>query len=217
MGLSMSQAADVLRNAGIDLENASLQDFWKWAFSDLCDDALKGYFAEWIVAKLLDIPSARRIGWANSDIITPEGVRIEVKASSYWQSWKLLDEFGVARSTPLHPISAKTRIAFSGLKARDAVAVPDPTIQPTFKSHIYVFAFQHETEIEKWNAMDLSQWEFYVLPVKELQELRWRSISLKMLRSKQKPLTADAFVDAARQLIAETACELGSKRENGES
>src|ERR1700674_1160781 len=33
----------------------------------------------------LDLPMRRRISWANSDIITVERVRIEVKASAYWQ------------------------------------------------------------------------------------------------------------------------------------
>jgi len=192
------------------LQGASLMEFWTWAFSDLCDDDLKGIFAEWLVMKLLGIPSLRRMNWANSDIITSEGVRIEVKASSYWQSWKLLDEFGAVRASPLYPVSDKTRITFSGLKARDAVTVPDSSTPQQFKSHVYVFAFQHEMEIVKWNAMDLSQWEFYVLPMKRLQQLGWKSISLTMLRSEQRPLSASAFVDAANTAIREAGIEIQS-------
>lgn len=192
------------------LQSASLLDFWTWAFGDLCDDDLKGIFAEWLVMRLLEIPNVRRVSWANSDIITPEGVRIEVKASSYWQSWKLLDEFGAARVTPLYPISDKTRITFSGLKARDAITVPDSSKPKLLKSHIYVFAFQNEKDIERWNAMDLSQWEFYALPMKRLQQLGWNSISLTLLRSEQSPLSASAFVDAAKTAIREAAIEIQS-------
>ncbi|MEO6924167.1 MAG: hypothetical protein ABI142_10105, partial [Bryocella sp.] len=48
---------------------ATIADFRQWAFSDLCDDDIKGWFAEWMVAKLLLIPITRRISWANSDLI----------------------------------------------------------------------------------------------------------------------------------------------------
>jgi hypothetical protein len=198
---------DALTGYSARLGEASLLDFWTWAFSDLCDDDLKGIFAEWIVLKLLEIPSKRRLNWANSDIITPKGVRIEVKASSYWQSWKLLDEKGALRPTPLHPVSSESQIRFAGLRARDAVAVPNSSDPQLFKSHVYIFAFQHEKDVERWNAMDLSQWEFYTLPVSVISALRWKSISLPMLRIEQKKLsgqeklTAYSFTDVARALI----------------
>lgn len=203
---------DNLIGSNTELQGASLLDFWKWAFSDLCDDDLKGIFAEWIVLKLLSIPGIRRMSWANSDIITPDRVRIEIKASSYWQSWKLLDEMGVLRPTPLHPVSSKTQIRFAGLKARNAVAVANSSDQQLFKSHIYIFAFQHEKDIERWNAMDLSQWEFYALPVSTVSALGWKSISLIMLRAEQKKLcgheilTAASLPDVVRALI-ETAAK----------
>ncbi len=103
------QPSDRVIGADVELQNASLLDFWKWAFSDLCDDDLKGIFAEWLVLKLLGIPAVRRVSWANSDIITLEGVRIEIKSTSYWQSWKLIDEVGSVRPMPLHPVSRKTK------------------------------------------------------------------------------------------------------------
>lgn len=113
--------------------------------------------------------------------------------------------------SPLYPISDKTRITFSGLKARDAVTVPDSSKPQLLKSHIYVFAFQKEKNIEQWNAMDLSQWEFYALPMKRLQQLGWKSISLTMLRSLQSPLTASAFIEAAKTAIKEAAAEIHSQ------
>jgi hypothetical protein len=86
------------------------------------------------------------------------------------------------------------------------------------KSHVYVFAFQHERDIERWNAMDISQWEFYALPVSAVSELRWKSISLPMLRVEQKKLcghetlTADSLGDVARELIEAAA---SSAKPNG--
>jgi len=203
------EAKNVLVGAGVTVQNSSLSDFWSWAFGDLCDDDIKGIFAEWMVLKLLGIPSERRISWANSDIITKDGVRIEVKATSHWQSWKLLDESGALRVPPLHPISSNNRakIKFGGLRARDAVTVPDPSKNIAFKSDIYVFAFQHEEEPELWNAMDLSQWEFYLLPVKKLEELGRSSVPLKKLHPEQGPMDAPTFVAKALELIEAVASE----------
>lgn len=198
---------DILTGCNAKLGETSLLDFWKWAFSDLCDDDLKGIFAEWIVLKLLAIPSVRRISWANSDIITADGVRIEVKASSYWQSWKLLDESGELRPVPLHPIHSDNRIRFSGLKARNAVDTSNSNDPRLFKSDIYIFAFQKEKDIERWNAMDLSQWEFYALPGSTVGNMGQRSISLATLRVEQRKLcgqetlTADSLPSFARELI----------------
>jgi hypothetical protein len=202
---------DVLTGSNAKLQQASLSDFWKWAFSDLCDDDLKGIFAEWIVLKLLGIARARRVSWANSDIVTEEGVRIEVKASSYWQSWKLMDGTGALRPTPIHPVSSEAQIRFAGLKARDAGDISKSSDPRLFKSDIYVFAFQHEKDSERWDAMDLSQWEFYALPISAIDALGWNSISLPMLRIEQKKLcgqeklAADSFADVARALIASAA------------
>lgn len=74
---------------GHPLAKASILDFWQWAFSDLCANNVRGVFAEWLVAKLLDIdlPDARD-SWAAWDLQTAEGVTIEVKCGAYVQSWE---------------------------------------------------------------------------------------------------------------------------------
>jgi hypothetical protein len=195
------EPSDMLHGLEAAITETSMVDFWRWAFSDLCDDDIKGIFAEWLVAKLLKIPSVRRFSWANSDMIAPNKVRIEVKASSYWQSWKLLDEIGAAWVPPLYPVTPKTQIRFAGLTARNAAGPAKKSAMAELKSHVYVFAFQNETDPEKWNAMDVSQWEFYVLPAERLKELGWGSISLKMLRSQQEPLAAAEFAQVAWKVI----------------
>ena len=172
-----NKADDVLQGSGVTPTQASLQDFWRWAFSDLCDDDLKGIFAEWIVIKLLGISSARRISWANSDIFDDSGVTIEIKATSYWQSWKLIDGFGIPRKQV--KLCEDSKIAFHGLMARTADEVAKGSEERRLKSDLYVFAFQHEKEHARWDAMDLAQWEFYVLPAVRLNS---RSISLQALR-----------------------------------
>jgi len=166
-------------------------EFWQWAYGDLLDDDVKGAFAEWLVHKLLGVVTSRRVSWANSDVITPEGVRIEVKSTAFWQSWKLLDERGLPEAKPKHPaIRDDRKIRFAGLKARDSTAVPDSSEPKAFKSHLYVFAFQNNIDPATWNAFDLKQWEFYLVPTAKLTELGWESISLSTLRNKFTRLTA---------------------------
>ena len=193
------------------LGNLSLTDFWRWAFSDLCDDDIKGIFAEWLVHRLLGVRSSRRISWANSDVIT-SGVRIEVKATSYWQSWKVLDETGQPYSKSLYDVPTNdSAIRFGGLAARDALRVADQSKARELKSQIYVFAFQHEKDISRWNAMDLSQWEFYVIRAEELANIAGRNVALKKLRPRYGPLTADEFAQRANALIEEFAAETSSR------
>lgn len=189
------------------LANLTLLDFWRWAFSDLCDDDIKGVFAEWLVHRLIGTQSSRRISWANSDVIT-SGVRIEVKATSYWQSWKVLDEMGQPYSNPLYDVPPDdSAIRFGGLAARDAVRVADQSKLRQLKSQIYVFAFQHERDISRWNAMDLSQWEFYVICAEELAKIAGRNVALKKLRPKYGPLTADEFARRAKALVRQIAAQ----------
>jgi hypothetical protein len=45
--------AEVRLTSDAQLTASTLLDFWRWAFSDLCDDDIKGIFAEWMVITLL--------------------------------------------------------------------------------------------------------------------------------------------------------------------
>ena len=185
-----------------DLPSGNALEFWQWAYGDILDDDVKGAFAEWLVHKLLGVVTPRRVSWANSDVITPEGVRIEVKSTVVWQSWKLLDERGLPEAKPKHPpIQDDRKIRFSGLKARDSTAVPDSSKPKAFKSDLYVFAFQHNADPATWSAFDLSQWEFFVVPTAKLAELGWESISLATLRSKFRRLTAGELAVQGREAV----------------
>lgn len=198
---SLNHFSDTVIN-GPELPNATLLDFWQWAMADLCDDDVKGFFAEWLVHKLLAIESARRVSWANSDVVTPHGITIEVKATAYWQSWKVLDQHGRPKIKRTHGATPDSAIRFGGLRARDSATVADMSAERKLKSDIYVFAFQHERDITRWNAMDLSQWEFYVLRTDELALLATgRSVSLSKVRSLKQPLSAAQFARVATDLV----------------
>jgi len=62
--------------------NFMLSDFWKWSVSDLISNATRGRFAEFIVASALEIDmTSIRDEWSPYDLITPEGIKVEVKSA----------------------------------------------------------------------------------------------------------------------------------------
>lgn len=52
------------RFVGLD---ASVVDFWRWAFSDLRDNTTRGILAEFLVTKAVGGERGLRIGWDNFD------------------------------------------------------------------------------------------------------------------------------------------------------
>jgi hypothetical protein len=107
---------------------------------------------------------------------------IEVKATSYWQSWRVVDEFGNPREFPRVP-QPVSRISFRVAPTRDSASVRNVTPKPAYKADYYVFCFEHEKVLADWNPLDLSQWEFYYLDQSELVSLRRTTIPLSLLRA----------------------------------
>lgn len=134
----------------------TLLSFWQWLASDLVDNALRGALAEYIVACDLGIASGTRPGWNAYDLITPDGVKVEVKSAAYLQSWQQ---------------AAPSKICFD--------------IRPTYgweaatntygterkrQADVYVFCLLAHADKSTLDPLDLSQWEFYVLPACVLDE-----------------------------------------------
>jgi hypothetical protein len=176
-------------------------DFWCWAFSDLCDDDIKGIFAEWMVATLLGLPLTRRVSWADSDITLENGRPFEVKATAVWQSWKLVDELG-NRRTVSPAVLNPNQIRFHGLKARTALSPAAPSELRRFKSDFYIFCFHNQTDPTAWDAWNLAHWEFYMMNQRELIELKiGNSVSLSALRKSCPPMSASEFQKRAKSQL----------------
>ncbi len=187
--------------------NGTLVDFWRWAFSDLCDDDIKGIFAEWMVRMLLGLPlqDSRRISWADSDIILPNGTRIEVKATSVWQSWKLVNEDGTPKPVRAPTALSPAKFRFAGLQARTAVSPAAPDALRQFKSDFYVFCFHSQIDPSGWDAWNLAHWEFYMMTRQELTESKvGNSISLAALRNVRAPMSAVQFQSYAKARLGRT-------------
>lgn len=86
------------RFKGID---TSVIDFWRWGAGDLMTNTARGILAEFLVAKAVGDERPTRLEWDNFDVLTPEGVKIEVKTSALLQA-AFLWPGDPWRANPLH-------------------------------------------------------------------------------------------------------------------
>lgn len=130
--------------------------FWKWSSSDLINNAMRGILAEFIVSSAVGATEASRVEWDAFDAVTQEGIKIEVKSASYIQTWNQKDyspiQFGIK---PTRGWDAAENI-HSKVARRQA--------------DIYVFCILNHKDQETLDPLNMSQWEFLVLPTKVLNE-----------------------------------------------
>lgn len=142
-------------NAGRSTE-FTLLDFWRWSCSDVVSNATRGRLAEYIVGCDLGVNGGTSIEWDAYDLITPSGIRVEVKSAVYLQSW---------HQNALSAICFDIRPTY-GWDAGTNTASAERKRQ----ADIYVFCLLKHTVKETLDPFDLSQWEFYVFPASELDE-----------------------------------------------
>lgn len=56
-------------------------------FSHRLPDCCGGMLAEFLVAEALGAATRPRSEWDAYDVVTPDGIRVEVKSSAYVQAW----------------------------------------------------------------------------------------------------------------------------------
>lgn len=154
------------RALGLDLLS-----FWQWSTSDVVSNATRGVLAEYLVAGALGVADGCiREEWAAYDLEARDGTRVEVKSAAYIQSWHQ------ERLSQISFLVPKTR----GWD-RDTNLQDD---DPRRKADVYVFALLAHTDQATLDPLDVSQWEFYVLPTRVLDERQrsQHSITLPSLR-----------------------------------
>lgn len=134
----------------------TVAEFWRWAFSDLRENIVRGVFAEFLVAKAVGDPNPLRHAWDNYDVTAADGTRIEVKSSAYLQSWRQ---------------RALSRITFAGLTGGRAYSYETNELEaePSLRADVYVFALHGCREPDQYDPLDLSAWQFYVVSVETLR------------------------------------------------
>ncbi len=146
----------------------NILSFWQWSNSELLGNALRGIFAEFIIASAIDILASLREEWDAYDLVTKNGLKIEVKSSSYLQSW---------RQSKLSSIifGIQPTVTWDGMNNR--------TTEKIRQSDIYIFCVLAHKDKDTVNPIDLSQWDFYILETKILNKKvkAQKSISLSSL------------------------------------
>lgn len=147
----------------INTENKfSVLDFWRYGFSNLNSNVLRGALTEFIVESALkdqkDIDI--RNPWGDYDV-EYKGKKIEVKSCSYLQDWNQ---------------EKLTNIQWSGLKAKSlywssAVSKFQSSEEKDYKSDIYVLGLLNHKETDTLDILNLNQWVFYVLSKDELKRI----------------------------------------------
>lgn len=144
--------------------------FWRWACSDINGNALRGLIAEYLVANATGGDEGVRTEWDAYDVVTPEGLKVEVKTSAYLQTWK---------QTRLSTIS------FDIARKRAWEATTNTyTSVPQRAADVYVFAVHAHQDKATLDPLNVEQWKFYVLPTRVLDERvpGQKSIALSSLR-----------------------------------
>ena len=72
----------------------SLADFWTWAFGDLAVNITRSRVAEFLVARALGDARPMREEWADYDVLTPDGIRVEVKSAAYLPALATVEAVG---------------------------------------------------------------------------------------------------------------------------
>ena len=147
----------------------TMNDYWRWAYSDLADSHNRSVMAEFIVASSigaahLDTDTSRS-AWKQYSLLSPDGYKLEVQSAAYVQSWDTE-----------HPDHVSFQIA---------------PLQR--KSDVYIFCIYKAMEKDE-SPLDLDLWEFYVLPTSVLDEMKpvQKTITLPSLM-KLEPVWCDYY------------------------
>jgi hypothetical protein len=149
---------------GESLANSQVLDFWRWAFSDLRMNNVRGVLAEYIVAKLLNIPLETRDSWESYDLKTAAGITIEVKAAAYLQAWE--------QRQP-------SRIVFTGLQTRTW----SPRMgygEQGYGADVYALCLLTEQDPARFDPLNLDQWQFWLLSRAVIIQLTHNGHSLSL-------------------------------------
>lgn len=169
--------------------DATVQDFWRFAMSDLRVNNTRGYLAEFLVSRALGM-DAQRIEWDDYDLLW-EGVKIEVKSSAYLQSW---------------PQRTPSQIRWTGLRGR---AWGDITAglasEKTYKADVYVLSVMTTRTHDSYDPLDVSAWEFYVLPRRAIADLDVQSVSLASASRLAEPSRYGDLAEAIRRAASQPA------------
>jgi hypothetical protein len=144
---------EMFTNKGIST-GFSIQDFWKFQYSNLWD--MQEYIPEFLVAKALGLKTPQNCnGWTLWDILY-RNVKIEIKSTAYYHSWKTDGKISNRRTFGITK-------AYSRYK--------DSTSEYKRQNDIYIFCLNIGYTKEDSNPMHLENWQFYIIPTKTINDI----------------------------------------------
>lgn len=172
--------------AGLD---ATVSDFWRWAFSDLRDNTTRGILAEYLVGRAVHDARSMRIGWDNFDALSADGTRIEVKCSAFLQSWRQ---------------KRHSDLSFGRLTAREFDWARDEySADARARADVFVFAVQTQRDPSAYDMLDLTRWEFWVTDAASIRDAAVKTVGIGWVRAHAAgPLSYDQLADAIRAAAA---------------
>ncbi|ROR43846.1 hypothetical protein EDD39_2015 [Kitasatospora cineracea] len=141
-------------------------DFWRYAMPDLRSNTVRGMLAEFLVHRAVGA-AARNPEWESFDVLTPEGLRVEVKTSAYLQVW------GQRRLS---------EIRFSRLRGRTWTAEDGSAATRSYNADVYVFALHTAVTHTDYDPLDIGQWSFHVAPRALVEATGQSSVGLAAAR-----------------------------------
>ncbi|MGI5530432.1 hypothetical protein ACQEVX_24510 [Streptomyces syringium] len=151
----------------IGTEGATILDFWRYACPDLKTNTTRGLLAEFLVHRAVGAQQ-RNQEWESFDVLTADGLRIEVKSSAYLQAWSQREV---------------TKIVFDRLRTRTWSPQNGDGAEPSFNADVYVFALHTATSHEDYDPLDVGQWQFYVVPSPVIRAKGTKSLALNSVRA----------------------------------
>ena len=170
----------------------SLLGFWRWAYSQTLDNALRGVLAEYLVGLALGGPDRdARVEWDPYDLTTPDGVKVEVKSTAYLQSWaqkrKSTLVFNIPETNAWDPATG----FWASSRAR--------------QSDVYVFCVFTAVDPDTADPLDMAQWDFYVAPTPRVNETLGgqKTVTLSSLKARVVPeqVRYTGLADAVRRAV----------------
>jgi hypothetical protein len=172
------------------LLDGTVADFWRWALSDLRMNLARGYLVEYLVARALGDPSAARVEWGPWDVQAADGTLVEIKACGRLQSWTTKK-----LSTPSWSFRSVRADRTWSDAAGDYLA-----IDPASRVHVWVFALQTAEDPAAYDPLDVEQWEFRVMPHRELLAAGQASARLSFFDSRGvEPVDYSRLAEAVRE------------------
>lgn len=139
-------------------DGQAVLDFWRWGFSDLRSNVVRGVLAEYLVASAVGADLSRpRDAWADYDCTSRDGIRVEVKSTATWQSWVQRGRSDL-RFGRLRGQAQESGGGYAGIR--------------TVRADVFVFGVHDCPTPEDYDPLDLSQWSWWLLSGPTVDALR---------------------------------------------